>query len=361
MMDVHMYFSWTGRMVLKRIKTLKRLKPARALPYGSLQYPPIVLKDLDDNFYYVHPLNPKFIDMGTRLMDGTKLKPKSDVGIELENGESVVLWKDGESYGKDSFNVANNLKKVKIYEQTLLATHGISVTTQRLKDALLVELKHPNIYVFPNSVIFDDYPDIRTIKKDKGKVRVLWQGGDSHYADWYGIRGGLAESVKRIPNIKYVIWGTMFRWITDVIPDKHFESEPWLPYHAYKLKLSVMDFDIAVAPLVDNIFNRSKSAIKFYEAAALPRPRPTLAARVPPYSDEIEDGVTGMLYGSNEEFVEKLGILANDAKLRDQIAQNAKDWLRQHRCADVTVPPYFEWVKETHARVARSKAPKDLL
>jgi rhamnosyltransferase len=48
--------------------------------------------------------------------------------------------------------------------------------------------------------------------------------------------------------------------------------------------------DINIAPLVDNPQRRSKSAIKYLEAAAVGVP--TVAARLEPYCDTITEGVT---------------------------------------------------------------------
>jgi GT2 family glycosyltransferase/glycosyltransferase involved in cell wall biosynthesis/tetratricopeptide (TPR) repeat protein len=51
--------------------------------------------------------------------------------------------------------------------------------------------------------------------------------------------------------------------------------------------------DLAIAPLVDNNFNRSKSALKFLQYSILGLP--SICSDCPPYSNIVRDGVTGML------------------------------------------------------------------
>jgi len=357
--DVVLMFSMTGESTWRRVKALRAMKPGRDTQYGNVRMPPILIEDLDDNIDYVNPLNPRFATLGTRLPGGRVLKAGDRVSIDF-HGEPVDLWRDGEGRGGPVFDIARNHKNMRLYKKILRNCHGLSFATERLRRYFAETLPHENTYAFPNSVIFEDYSDVRVAKKEPNRVRILWQGGDSHYGDWYSIKDPIGEACRRIPALRWVVWGSLFRWATDMIPDDQFEFHDWVPYPAYRLKLAIMDFDIAVAPLVPNQFNESKSAIKWYEASALPEPKPVLAANVPPYSDEIEDGKTGFLYASSEEFLEKLGILCENPAKRKELAENAKDWIREHRAADVTVPLYHQWLCETRARVPRANPDKDM-
>lgn len=313
--------------------------------------PPSFFEDVDDNIDYVSPLNHKFATIGTRLPESGLLKPGESVNILMQDGSKLTVWEDGKTsnYDGEVFDVVRNQEGVASLHRVLKRARGVSFTTERLRDYYVKTYGLENTYAFPNSVIFEDYPDIR-LKKSKGVVRVLWQGGDSHYEDWYGLRDALKEVCDKLPEVRFVIWGKEFPWVHGVIPRDRIEVHDWVPYEAYKIKLAAMDFDIALAPLVPNAFNEGKSCIKWYEASALPEPRPVLAANTPPYSDEMEDGVTGMLYDTPGDFVEKLGRLVGDRKLRGRLAANAKDWVNEHRRADITVPPYWDWLRSSHAR-----------
>jgi glycosyltransferase involved in cell wall biosynthesis len=168
----------------------------------------------------------------------------------------------------------------------------------------------------------------------------------SHYPDWYPLRYAVKAVVDKYPHVKFVIWGTKFDWITTVIPENQLEYHEWTDYAAYKMKRSIMDCDINLAPLVDAPFNWCKSGIKFYEASIGPRPEATLAANVQPYSLEIEDGKTGLLYNSPEEFAQKLGLLIENATLRKNLAAGAKKWVEANRTPDATIPGLAEFYEE---------------
>ena len=349
--DIVQYYASGGQATAAILKFLRTLKPWDYL--GSKRYPPIYWTDLDDNVDHCHPLNFRFKVLGTRTLSGRYLKPGEEVRIVLTNGELITIWKDGEK----GFNIANNIEANKTLNKCLKKADAVTFTTERLRRYYVDRYRLNNTYVFPNSVIFTDYPDIK-IRKKTGVVRLLWQGGEAHYADWYPLKAPMARAMEKFPELELVVWGPWYPSVFEGLP--RVEHHPWVPYDAYKLKLATMDFDIMIAPLVENKFNIYKSSIKMYEAAALPRPRPTLAGAVPPYSDDIIDGETGMLFKmpskedpDGDDFLTKLESLIRDAKLRQRIATNAKDWIRDNRSFDKTVPPLWDFLCATKERQER--------
>ena len=58
-----------------------------------------------------------------------------------------------------------------------------------------------------------------------------------------------------------------------------------------KLPALISEVDINLAPLVDSIFNRAKSEIKWIEAALVKVP--TVASKIGAFSDMVIDGETG--------------------------------------------------------------------
>lgn len=325
--------------------------PCETMPDGRIVTPPAMILDLDDNIDYVHPLNPRFNVLGTKIPGHGWLKPGEAVNITLPSGEVVPVWEDKKTRSTrgEVFDIERNIRGIKQLCLVLKRSQGASFTTERLRSYYEKAHNLRNTYVFPNSVIVEDYPVVR-LERDPGTIKVLWQGGDSHYADWFEIREGLREATKRFPEIKWLIWGTRYPWIHDVLPRERVEYIQWVPYDAYKVRLATIDYDIALAPLVGSIFNESKSAIKWYESSVLTPPKPVLASNVPPYSDEMQDGVNGMLYSSTEEFLQKLEILVRSKEKRDELAGNARKWILKHRQARNTVPKYGDWLLDTATR-----------
>lgn len=345
--DIVFGFGRPTASAMERTRAMMALGPARGGPYNEMIYPPTVIWSIDDNFHYVDPLNPVFIYHGTRVPGGKVLEKGDKVGITLPNGEEVVVWEDGKQYGIGKIDFEENVKSLRAMDAMLRTLGGVSFTTERLRKFYEEECGYPHTYTFPNSILFDDYNmwgHHKMVREDAKSVRVMWQGGDSHYADWTSIRSEIGKTCRIWPNLKWVIWGTEFHWVHSEIPDEQFEHYPWVPYGAFRTVWGMMDFDFMVCPLVDNVFNQGKSAIKFYEAAARPDPKPVLAARVPPYSDEIVDGETGLLYSNGKEFLEKFGALVENPDLRARLARRATEWVREYRDAYKTTLPYFEWI-----------------
>jgi hypothetical protein len=130
-----------------------------------------------------------------------------------------------------------------------------------------------------------------------------------------------------------------------------------MDYRIYKLRLSTIGHDIAIAPLRNTTFNASRSAIKWYESSSTWKPAATIASNYGAFAREIEDGKTGMLFNNSEEFETKLQALIDDATLRKDIAANAKDWVRTNRDPDVHVPELYK--KFSEVRQARMNWPEN--
>jgi glycosyltransferase involved in cell wall biosynthesis len=84
--------------------------------------------------------------------------------------------------------------------------------------------------------------------------------------------------------------------------------------------------DIAIAPLKDMEFNYYKSPIKFLEYSAMKVP--TVAAKIPPYSDIIKNEKTGMLYNTPEEFYKAVLRLIEAPYARKNLAENAYKFVK---------------------------------
>ena len=89
-----------------------------------------------------------------------------------------------------------------------------------------------------------------------------------------------------------------------------------------KLPEEMARFDINIAPLEsDNIYCNSKSELKYFEAALVEVP--TVASPTAPYRRAIQDGITGFLAQTADEWYEKLKCLIENKNLRHNIGRAA--------------------------------------
>lgn len=349
--DIVHFYGVHGDMFLQQFKSFRKMKPATR--QGQEIYPPAVIYDMDDNTDFVHPFNTSFVKLGTRGYPDARLLKPGD-GLEVVDARGNKIWEmlDGVTdYEGEVLDIKRNLHLMKTRHAIIRAAHGATVTSEPLARYYREVIGQPNTYVYPNTIVPGDYDSARAVRTDNS-IRILWQGGMSHWIDWYPLRDALKTVCQKHPDVKFVIFGEWFNWIHDVIPDHMVEHHQWVDYPAYKLKRGLLNVDINLCPLAANIFNAGKSAIKWYEASFWDKPEATLAADFGPYK-EIVDGETGLLYKTPEEFVEKLSLLIEDAALRRRVATGARRWVLDNRTPEKTLPGLLEFYEETRARQRR--------
>lgn len=350
--DIAHHYAIAGEMPLQQLRRLRMMKPGTR--GGNDLFPPALIYDIDDNNDFVHPFNSSFAHMGVRgYPDARLLKPGEGLEIVDGDGKAIAGWVDGVTkYEGRPFDIARNLQQMKVRHNVIQTCHGVTVPCEPLARYMRSVIGMKDVYVFPNTIVPEHYEKIRAVRTNTEEVRILWQGGMSHWIDWHPLREALRTVSLKYPHVKWVIFGEWFNWIHENIPDTQVEHHPWVKYDAYKLKRGLLNIDINLCPLTNNIFNACKSGIKWYESVIGETPEATLAAKTPPYS-EIVEGETGLLYSTPEEFVQKLSTLIEDASLRKRLGENAQKWVMENRTPKATIPGLFSFYEEIRARQKR--------
>jgi hypothetical protein len=169
-------------------------------------------------------------------------------------------------------------------------------------------------------------------KRENLDVKVGYMGTFTHQEDLQAVKGSLLEAKRRLKkdhhiSLSFCVIGGMksyFKtasWYDRVrIPD----SCKVYPHFVKWLRRSV-DWDFAIAPLVDNKFNEAKSELKYLEYSALGLPG--IYAKVGAFTRTIEHLKNGIVVemGDEEGWVDWLVELSLNHDLREQIARNARD------------------------------------
>jgi len=196
------------------------------------------------------------------------------------------------------------------------------------------------IYVNTNAISQIMMMDAESARKKRlahgGNERVVigYFSGHPHVhdEDLHSIAQALATVFTRHPTVDLRIYGELKLMGELATPAyaARIEQRPsvdWreLPYH-------IAQVDINIAPLVDNPQRRSKSAVKYMEAAILGVP--TIASSLEPYQDHITNDVTGLLATTPDDWSNGLSRLAQSAELRHRLGEAARTHvLTQHTTA----------------------------
>lgn len=219
--------------------------------------------------------------------------------------------------------------------QAIQEADFVTVTTPKLRADLLHF--NQNILILPNFLddaiwkmrepVIQSNPDLPLV--------IGYMGSESHQPDVASIVPVMIQLLDRFPEkIRLHFWG--------VRPPKElaaYTQVKWIPAQTYQYADFASYFltqqaDIFIAPLVDNLFNRAKSPLKFFEYTALGAPG--VYSRLEPFEQVITDGQDGLLASTQEEWQENLTRLIQDADLRVHLAQRAQEtirskWLLSHK------------------------------
>lgn len=223
-----------------------------------------------------------------------------------------------------------HLKIISLLKQADLVT----TTTKILADEILKF--QPNVVVLPNAINPDE-PQFNPTKTPSEKVRIGYLGGSSHLQDIRMLRQGINKLLSEFPReIQFVLCGfndtirdiisgkvkadatkSVWKDYEELFTVKYSKISP--EYKKFLLKYSkdeyfnahnesykriwtrpisiyangYKEFDISLAPLVDNKFNKMKSQLKAIESGF--HKTPIIASKVSPYEIDLIHGKNALL------------------------------------------------------------------
>lgn len=272
----------------------------------------IVVSDYDDDPFNTSPLNPYYAFVGTE-----------EVVWQWEDGTKEMLWSEEmiSPTGNRIFNIEKNINHRDMFRLNFKKSDLVTCTTDILREEFLKI--NPNVSVLPNLISTDFFPTTHEFVKKE--VRIGWQGGASHYEDLYMVKDAIMEVLEKEKKAKFVYFGDMrFQGLFKNCNQSQIEWHSWVSHATYPYKLALLNLDIGLCPLVDNQFNRNKSAIKHFEYSMMGIS--TIASNISPYSNVITDKKTGLLVPETKEaWVSSMRELINDKYKRLALSRSAKD------------------------------------
>ena len=234
-----------------------------------------------------------------------------------------TLYTDQLSYtqGLSEKEKGNYDAGVKNYGKMLAACDGAITSTSQLKEELL---KYKDSVLLNRNLASSELIAVSSqfLKEDFGaddRIKIgYFSGSISHNENFELIKPAIKEVLDNYPFVELHIVGHLD------IPQDMKQYTQRIVVHEYvdwkALPQLISQVDINLAPLVDSVFNRAKSEIKWIEAALVKVP--TIASHIGAFADMMIDGQTGLL-AKDSEWKEKLESLILSADLRRELAENA--------------------------------------
>lgn len=208
--------------------------------------------------------------------------------------------------------------------QAMLQCDGYLTSTNALAEQITRSMKTDKVYINRNvasaEMAIISLFEKNHVKKDKDKIILgYFSGTKTHDKDFELIKYVLLKMLEKHSNVYLKIGGQInlpkeFNMFTKRVETFEFVSWKQLP----KLIASV---DVNLMPLENGLFHECKSENKWQEAALVGVP--TIASFNSELALAFSDGKEGYLCKDCKEWEEKLEKMVVDAKLRNELADNA--------------------------------------
>ena len=188
----------------------------------------------------------------------------------------------------------------------------------------------PRVEVVPTVIDLERYSCIpqRLSPKSFGKPRIVWIGSPCtvHYIQ--SVRESLAQLAKQAPFVLRVIGGGAI-----AIPGVQIELVDWA--EATEVQ-EILGCDIGIMPLLNTPWEQGKCGYKLiqYMACGLP----TVASNVGVNPEIVQDGMTGFLASTPDDWVSALASLLADGELRHTMGRAGRLRVEEKYCVQQTGP-----------------------
>jgi len=145
-----------------------------------------------------------------------------------------------------------------------------------------------SLMLVPNHIDASDWEGLPTdpTRAEDPCLRVVYGGAMGHWGDVDSLRTTITRLIEKPPApLRLFVFGPIMRWLYDLgeaYPGRVIPMD-LAPFIDYPAAMAWGQFDLAIAPLLDNAFNQAKSTIKWQEAAV--QKIPLICSNVGPYKE----------------------------------------------------------------------------
>lgn len=224
----------------------------------------------------------------------------------------------------------------------------VTTSTKTLKASLDKVAK--DVRVLPNMVPAMLWPAAHP--PDPKLTRILWAGSRSHAGDLAMVAPALLDVLKvHAGKVRLTIFGEQIP--EALMPVREFvDAKLPVDFEDYADALAEIGADFGIAPLVDNDFNRSKSAVKALEYGNAAYPM--LLSPVGEYPEVVEAGLDAGIVADSGWKTAIEYMIAMPREERIAQGKACRKWVAENRC--VIRSQARGWVEVANELVGRQKA-----
>lgn len=263
--------------------------------------------------------------------------------IKDEFGIPVIF-----SWDDDFFSIPKNLGALARHH---LAPENIESLERILTEVDLVKVSSPTLLartrqytdrtlLAPYGFDFEQLDGLPApIRSGNEGIVIGFFGGKSHGPSLDLVFNALRKVASLAPNVRFEFFGPRTP-LLETLPRVSF-IDPVASSRDAIAKLHELAWDIGLAPLEINDFNRAKLPTKYRDYGACHVAG--VYTRIDPYTSVVTDGVTGMIADNEESaWVEAIMKLVENPELRRSLAANAHAHVRNELSLDQSVEAWRE-------------------
>lgn len=203
--------------------------------------------------------------------------------------------------------------------ETMIREADLVTTTTPVMARLLRRL-NKNVQILPNMLPAEHWQVRRERPADYDRVAIGWAGSASRGHDVGIIKHVVPQLLDRYPQVDFLLAGDD----SNMVFAPHERIRGLEPSTIERYPLTLAEFDIGLAPIIDSRFNQAKSDLKFVEYGMLGIP--TVASFVEPYVRSIVNTENGFLAKNDKDWLKYLVRLIEQPDLRERVGARAKEF-----------------------------------
>ena len=260
-------------------------------------------------------------DWGFAAMGSTMQHYNRKIVMDIDDAVFLIL-PDNEAYKI----YKKGSKGLFIMTQILNHVDYVTTTNNYLRNVLIsnTERQYQDIKVFPNYIDLNVYKNTFE-SRDCAAITIGHFGSSTHFASLQDKEfvKGMEKYMSDYPMAQFKTIGAFIPHFRHLWGERYQNAFGHQDLYTWAKKVYpgyMKDIDVMVTPLVDNVYNRAKSSIKFLEVSSTKRPGVWQDIRQ--YREVVKEGKNGYLATTANEWYKAL-VKLTEAKKRQEIGEGA--------------------------------------